>query len=79
MREIQTFVLRLIVDIEEPGTLRGSLSSVAQGDEYTFSDGAALLRLLEQLTLLNREAGQAPGAGIQSPLETFQEKGINNG
>lgn len=46
MREIHTFVLRLLVDTDEPQTLRGVLRAVADDEEHPFTDEQALLALL---------------------------------
>jgi len=51
MRTSQTFVLRLLVDPDEPGTLRGNLSPVAGGETQPFADGPALLALLRRMVI----------------------------
>lgn len=50
MRTIETFVLRLLVDADEPDTLRGSLRSISGTGEYSFADAPALTELLRRLT-----------------------------
>ncbi len=62
MRTIQTFVLRLLVDEDEPNTLRGSLRSVATDEENVFSDAQVLLRLLRQAIALPAETRRAERA-----------------
>ena len=62
MRTIQTFVLRLLVDEDEPNTLRGSLRSVATDEENAFADAQVLLRLLRQAIALPAETRRAERA-----------------
>lgn len=50
MRKTYTFILRLLVDTDEPCLLRGVLHSVADNINYSFADGQALLDLLWQAT-----------------------------
>ncbi len=49
MRVIRTYVLRLLVDSDEPHALRGLVHSVASGEEHPFADGPTLLELLRQM------------------------------
>ena len=49
MRTIQTFVLRLLVDADEPHQLRGALRSVATDEENAFADAQDLVNLLRRL------------------------------
>jgi len=51
MRTIQTFVLRLLVDGDEPHQLRGSLRSVATDEEDAFADAQDLVNLLRELVM----------------------------
>ncbi len=46
MRTIQVFILRLLVDTENPETLRGVLQPVAEGAPQPFANEQALLDLL---------------------------------
>ncbi len=46
MRTIQTFVLRLLVDTEDPRALRGAVRCVSDDEEQTFADAQSLLALL---------------------------------
>jgi hypothetical protein len=50
VREIQTLVLRLLVDDEEPQALRGAVRSLDNDLEHTFADSASLLALLQRMT-----------------------------
>lgn len=50
MRAIRTFVLRLLIDSDDPQTLRGVIHAVASGEQQPFADGPALLALLAHLT-----------------------------
>lgn len=59
MRVIQTFVLRLLTNPDEPLALRGMLHAVASGEEQPFKDETALLALLRQ--------AQGKPAGAISP------------
>lgn len=59
MRIIQTFVLRLLLDTECPGELRGSLYCIADNSEYAFADAEALLAQLRQVASLREpESGE---------------------
>ncbi|MEA3334857.1 MAG: hypothetical protein U9R25_03040 [Chloroflexota bacterium] len=50
MREIQTFVLRLLVDTDEPHALRGVLRAVVDDEEHSFTDEESLLPLLLRMS-----------------------------
>jgi hypothetical protein len=62
-RVIRTYVLRLLVDRDQPRALRGLVHSVASGAEHPFPDGAALLELL------CRMADEAPARAGGPPAE----------
>ncbi len=49
MRTIQTFILRLLIDPDEPGTLRGALQLVPEGDSRPFVGERELLAVLHRL------------------------------
>ncbi|MBN1954532.1 MAG: hypothetical protein JW900_05710 [Anaerolineae bacterium] len=49
MRTTQAFVLRLLVDSDEPWALRGVLQAVASGEEAPFTDEPTLLALLRRM------------------------------
>ena len=53
MRTTRTFILRLLVDSEEPARIRGALRPVAHDEELAFSEEQSLLSLI-------REAGLSP-------------------
>ncbi len=57
MRVVHTFVVRLLMDTEEPGTLRGVVRTVATAQDHTFTDEAMLLKLL-------RTFGKAPALSV---------------
>lgn len=58
MRTIRTFVLRLLIDTDEPHTaVRGVLRAVADGSEYPFADAQTLLGLLQDLSTPTSEEG----------------------
>jgi hypothetical protein len=52
VRTVETFVMRLLVDSDDPHTLRGSLYSVMHGDEYIFPDQVSLISLLDKIIRL---------------------------
>ncbi len=49
MRTTHAFVLRLLADSDEPDVLRGTVRSVASGEEAPFADGPALTSLLKRM------------------------------
>lgn len=49
MRTVRTFILRLLVDEDDPQALRGALRAVSQGQEYPFADERAFLDLLYRM------------------------------
>lgn len=59
MREIRTFILRLLIDTDSPQTLRGVLRAVAQDEEYSFNSEQSLRALLHRLSQTNDEPSQA--------------------
>ncbi len=62
MRTIRVFVLRLLTDAGEPGSLRGSLRSVSNDAEYSFTDAQTLLRALTELSSGPESHGELPNA-----------------
>jgi len=50
MHTIQTFILRLLVDTDEPQALRGTVRSVTDDEKHSFTDGPSLLALLRRMT-----------------------------
>ncbi len=67
MRTIQTFVLRLFVDTDEPNTLRGSLRLISNEAEYAFVDARGLLDLLQQLAAPPAEIHPAESDSAAKP------------
>jgi hypothetical protein len=55
VRRIQTFILRLLIDADDPPALHGAVQSVVENQAHPFSDGQALLALLRQMVRLNQE------------------------
>ncbi len=49
MYTVQTYILRLLADPAEPGTLRGTLRSALGGAAHHFGDEHTLLALLRSL------------------------------
>ncbi len=48
MRIIRTFILRLLVDADEPGRLRGVLQPMPDGEARPFTDADELLAALRR-------------------------------
>ncbi len=46
MRTVRTFILRLLLDSDDPAALRGALRAVDTSKEHTFADVERLLALL---------------------------------
>ena len=67
MREIRTFILRLLVDSDDPHVLRGALRPVDGDDERSFADERALLALLYQMGQLAEPSAQARQPGDRTP------------
>jgi hypothetical protein len=59
-RVIRTYVLRLLVDRDEPDALRGFIHSVASGEQHSFADKSALLTLLRQMVWEDPASGDGP-------------------
>jgi len=73
MRMIHTFVLRLLVDTDDPQALRGALRAVGGAEEHTFADGQTLLALLRQMTKEVTDAGHPErhdDSGMASTAQT---------
>jgi hypothetical protein len=49
MRTTRTFVLRILVDTEDPSPLRGTVRSIADDEEQTFADERALREVLQEM------------------------------
>lgn len=49
MRSVHTYVLRVLIDEHEPEILRGSLRSVASGDEHAFIGETDLITRLQTM------------------------------
>lgn len=65
MRTTHALILRLLVDTDEPGALRGVLRPVGDPGEHPFTDESSLLALLRQADRLFRPAGQIPADSPQ--------------
>ncbi len=74
MRTIQTLVLRLLVDTEEPNTLRGSLSPISNEAEYSFASARELLDLLQQLGTPLAETHHAKSGNAVEPGQVKKQK-----
>ncbi len=60
MHTVRTFILRLLVDPDEPRALRGSLQPVPEGEAQPFADEGALLTILHQMS---RQVAETSGGG----------------
>ncbi len=70
MHIIRTLILRLLIDPDEPGALRGSLQPVPAGEAQPFADEGALLAALRQVSRQAAEpGGEDPAAGRPPPAE----------
>jgi hypothetical protein len=58
MRTIKTIILRLLVDTNQPQTLRGMLNAVADGHLYSFADEKSLLKLLYRINCPESDSGE---------------------
>lgn len=82
MRVLKTFILRMLIDSETPHVLRGAVRAVADDEEYTFTDGQALLALLCEISQAAlRQAESAGPEGTETDQSdrnpTLQEGGEN--
>ena len=69
MRTIQSFILRLLVDADQPAALHGVLRCVNDDTEQAFADEAALVELLRQW--VNRSASTSiPDTPTGAPHES---------
>lgn len=65
MRTIQTFILRLFSDSDEPETLRGALQAIAGSESYPFNDEQSLCSLLLRLA----NSAEIPHPPAPSPVK----------
>jgi hypothetical protein len=49
MRAIRTFILRLLIDPEDPHACRGAIQTLAGDEEYPFASETALLTLVRRI------------------------------
>ena len=64
MRTINTLILRLMTDTDQPYALRGVLRTVIDHQEYAFTDEKSLLALLREIgDAHHRSQGQPEGEG----------------
>lgn len=59
MRATHTFILRLLIDTNEPLQLRGSLHCIADDSDHPFADAQTLLDLLRHMTSAPPTLGKA--------------------
>ena len=70
MRNTQTFILKVSVDPNEPGVLRGMLQTVANGEKRLFNDTQSLLAILKLLlcdSTSNEESHMDNTTGVIDP------------
>jgi hypothetical protein len=81
VRVLKTFVLRLLIDSEAPHVLHGAVRAIADDEEYTFTDGQALLALLYEISLAAlRTAGRSgPEEAMPGALGPHPEEGGEGG
>lgn len=70
MRQIQNYILRLLIDPAEPDALRGALRPMPEGETRSFSSAQALLALLRD------EALRAPADGATGKGKPMDQEGI---
>ncbi len=70
MRTTQSFMLRLLVDDDEPATLRGVIRSIADADERAFGDAQELIAVLRQMTSMLATDDTTPF----NPTSSIEEK-----
>jgi len=58
MHAVHTFIVRLLVNLEKPGDLHGSVQTIPEREMYSFQNGSDLLVVLDQL--VRSEAGETP-------------------
>lgn len=69
MRTIQSFILRLLIDADQPAVLRGVLRCVSDDTDHPFADETALIALLRQR--MNRSAPTViPDTSTGAPHES---------
>ncbi|MGQ9583787.1 MAG: hypothetical protein ACUVXG_00125 [Anaerolineae bacterium] len=63
MRTVETFILRLLIDTDDPHALRGALRAVADDEERPFAGERALVALLLQACLAKQRELGCSGLG----------------
>jgi hypothetical protein len=58
MRLIRTIILRLLVDNEQPQSLRGVLQAVGDSEQHTFTDEQSMVEQVRQLCRVGSAAGR---------------------
>lgn len=70
MRTARTFILRLLLDSDDPTALRGALRAVDAAEEHTFADAGRLLALLRAEATATAAPEAAPEAQPAAPAAT---------
>lgn len=63
MQGVHTFILKMLVNQDTPGSIIGSLQSIPDQDMYPFRDSCELISLLEQLTRKSQQ--KIPSEGLE--------------
>lgn len=75
MRTSRTFILRLLVDTEDPTAVRGALRAVGEPQERAFSSPARLLEILQHAgEAETRSAPQDAAFETQPSIPTVRSK-----
>ncbi len=62
MRKINTFILRMITDTNQPENLRGVLFTISNQEKITFTDEASLLVALKSFILTSTSLSSHPAS-----------------
>ena len=66
MRITLTFILRLLVDTDNPQALRGVIRAVSGAEEHTFANWQSLLVLLRQMTDKQQTTNIEPSIALKA-------------
>lgn len=70
MRTTRTFILRLLVDSEDPTALRGALQAVGELQARVFTGPAKLLELLQHLIAAEASPATRQEAAVETQRST---------
>ncbi len=72
VRTTVTLILRLLIDQNEPGTLRGILCDVSSGADHTFTGEYSLVALLRAIAHSTDEAGASEAVAQPAAIDKSQ-------